>query len=57
MNKAKILLVRSPSELLEQDMIGHGWSQVNFSEANSLDELFSTFHEKKLTLGDDPIRY
>ncbi|CAM5203111.1 hypothetical protein OURE66S_03300 [Oligella ureolytica] len=51
MNKAKILLVRSPSELLEQDMIGHGWSQVNFSEANSLDELFSTFHEKKLTLG------
>lgn len=52
MSKPKIVLVRSPQQLLENNLAGYGWGQVNFSEFNSAEDIYRYLeHEKRVNLG------
>lgn len=52
MENQEIYLVRSPAELVRQNLAGYGWPQVNFSEASAPEELLGFFAGK----GIDPRR-
>lgn len=47
----KYLLVRSPAELLKNNLIGYGWGQVKFANYNSFKELIAAFKDKNISLG------
>lgn len=51
MSEPKVYLMRSPYELVDADLAGYGWPQVNFSEASTLDELVSTFRNRNIDVG------
>jgi len=40
MTEQKIILVRSPRELIEKGLIGYGWQDIDFSEFKDIDDLF-----------------
>jgi len=40
MSEQKIILVRSPRELIEKGLIGYGWQDIDFSEFKDTDDLF-----------------
>ncbi len=48
---ANIVLVRSPQELVKDNLIGWGWKQVDFSKYGSIKELFQCFKEKEIKVG------
>jgi len=39
MTEQKIILVRSPRELIEKGLIGYGWQDIDFSAYNDIDDL------------------
>ncbi len=51
MENSKIYLVRSPAELLDEQVAGYGWSQVNFSEAEDTNGLMAIFAEQEIDPG------
>lgn len=51
MIQENIYLTRSPSELVEDNLAGYGWPQVDFSQAETTEELLGFFAEKKIDLG------
>ncbi|SOB77862.1 hypothetical protein SAMN04488490_3697 [Marinobacter sp. LV10R510-11A] len=51
MEDPKIYLVRSPAKLISENQAGHGWSQINFSEASSVEELLGLFSDKGIDPG------
>ena len=51
MTSQETYLVRSPRVLIKENLAGYGWSQINFSEASTIEELFGFFKEKKVNLG------
>ncbi len=51
MKNAKIYLVRSPAKLIDNNLAGYGWSQVNFSEAEDTKGLMSLFAKKGINPG------
>ncbi|WP_207060890.1 restriction endonuclease [Motiliproteus sp. SC1-56] len=53
LENCNIYLVRSPSDLVGENLAGYGWRQVDFSDASSFDELMGAFSAK----GIDPGRH
>jgi len=47
----KVILVRSPAKLLHRHQVGHGWPQVNFSNATDVADLMNAFAEQEIDLG------
>jgi restriction system protein len=47
----KYILVRSPVSLLKDGLAGYGWSTVNFSACNSIEELMANFKQQDLAVG------
>lgn len=48
---SRVLLVRSPAALSHLHQIGYGWSQMNFSDYASADELIGAFRERTIDIG------
>lgn len=51
MTEPRIYLVRSPDALLPEGLAGYGWKQVNFSQADNIDDLFQRFADKNINPG------
>lgn len=49
MENSKIYLVRSPSQLIKEQLAGYGWAQINFSEAETISELIGKFSNKGIS--------
>ena len=47
----KYLLVRSPSCLVKDGLVGYGWPEINFSESSSIDELLASFKRQDIEVG------
>jgi restriction system protein len=47
----KILLVRSPEPLTEQNLAGYGWGGINFSQFSNFSDLLSYVQEQGISIG------
>lgn len=51
MENLKFYLVRSPATLVNEQLAGYGWPQINFSDAANISELMELFVEKEIKPG------
>lgn len=48
---SKIILVRSPEQLIKQNLVGYGWKSINFSSFDNFSSLLEFVKNEKIKIG------